>query len=35
MEAPRAVPLLLMALSLVWTGWLIYRAQKTAGSPTC
>lgn len=35
MEAPRAVPLLLMALSLVWTGWLIYRAQKSGWQPTC
>ena len=33
MEAPRAVPLLLMALSLVWTGWLIYRAQKSGWQP--
>ena len=33
MEAPRAVPLLLMALSLVWTGWLIYRAQKNGWQP--
>lgn len=33
MEAPRAVPLLLMALSLVWTGWLIYRAQKSGWKP--
>ena len=33
MEAPRAVPLLLMVLSLVWTGWLIYRAQKSGWQP--
>ena len=33
MEAPRAVSLLLMALSLVWTGWLIYRAQKSGWQP--
>ena len=33
MEAPRAVPLLLMVLSLVWTGWLIYRAQKSGWKP--
>lgn len=33
MEAPRAIPLLLMALSLVWTGWLIYRAQKSGWQP--
>ena len=33
MEAPRAVPLLMMALSLVWTGWLIYRAQKSGWQP--
>ena len=33
MEAPRAIPLLLMVLSLVWTGWLIYRAQKSGWQP--
>ena len=33
MEAPRAVPLLMMVLSLVWTGWLIYRAQKSGWQP--
>lgn len=33
MEAPRAIPLLMMALSLVWTGWLIYRAQKSGWKP--
>lgn len=33
MEAPRAIPLLMMVLSLVWTGWLIYRAQKSGWQP--
>ena len=33
MEAPRAIPLLMMVLSLVWTGWLIYRAQRSGWQP--
>ena len=33
MEANAAIPLVLMALTLVWTGWLIYRAQKTGWKP--
>lgn len=33
MEASRAIPLLLMVLAAVWTGWLVYRAQMREWKP--